>query len=85
MNSIKKNLRRKETGAILSNFFGHFLHFVLDSSVLFLGTQILRMILDFFFDGFDFVRLIQEMTKSGIAVSHFTLSITVKTLGIGST
>ena len=43
------------------------------------------MILDFVFDGFDFVRLIQEMTRSGIAVSNFNLSITVKTLGIGST
>ena len=42
------------------------------------------MILDFVFD-FDFVRLIQEMTKSGIVVSNFTLSITVKTLGIDST
>ena len=42
------------------------------------------MILDFVFD-FDFVRLIQKMTKSGITVSNFTLSITVKTLGIDST
>ena len=42
----------KGNGCHPFDFFVHSLHFLLDSAVLFLGTQILRMI------WFDFVRLI---------------------------